>query len=130
MIYTPRKTTPIWKREHWSHVHKSPKKTEITNKGRKYHFGNILIRQTLEKELLVGFLKIHYLHISRKGENNSDLFHITNKNKFDHVGIADTGKHWTSLPDDDRIIQIFRGHFMSHQLESSPVYNHHNPLLA
>ena len=44
-------------------------------------------------------------------------------NFFDHIGLADTGRHWPSLPEDDRIPQRFRGYFMSQQLDTTTAYN-------
>ena len=51
-----------------------------------------------------------------------------NDKKFDHTRLSDTVRHWPSLPEDDRIPQRFRGHFMSHKLDATTVYNFHDSL--
>ena len=51
-----------------------------------------------------------------------------NNNKFDHVGLADTGIHWKYLPYENRTPQIFHRHFMSQQLDYASAYNHHGIL--
>ena len=47
---------------------------------------------------------------------------------FDHIGLADTGSHWPPLPEEDKIPQIFRGRFISQQLDSTTSYNWHDTL--
>ena len=102
---------------------------ELTKEERS-HFGNLLRRHTTDKDLLLGWLKIHYIPSSRKGENNFDLSLLMNNKNFDHVGHSDIRRHWTSLPDDNRIPQRFRGKFMSQQLETMTAYDHHDYLLG
>ena len=48
-----------------------------------------------------------------------------NEPQMDHIGLAETLRHWPSLQKDDRIPQRFRGHFMNHQLDSIVAYNKH-----
>ena len=48
--------------------------------------------------------------------------------RFDHIGLADTDQHWPSLPDEYKISQIFKGHFISQQLDSTTSYNQHDTL--
>ena len=48
--------------------------------------------------------------------------------QMDHIGLAETGRHWPSLKEDDRIPHRFRGHFMSHRLDSTVAYNKHDLL--
>ena len=67
---------------------------------------------------------------SIKGENNFDLYHLTNDKKFDHVGLADTGRHLPPLPDGDIILHKICGNFISQQIDSSSDYNHHCNLLG
>ena len=50
--------------------------------------------------------------------------------KFDHIGLAETSKHWPSLQDEDRPPQRFRGHFMRQQLDSITACNKHDPFLG
>ena len=47
---------------------------------------------------------------------------------LDHIGLAETGKHWPSLHENDRITQRLRRQFMIHQLESTMSYNKHDLL--
>ena len=47
---------------------------------------------------------------------------------FDHIGLADTGRHWTSLPYEDKTPQRFRGKFMIQKLGSTISYNWHDTL--
>ena len=68
-----------------------------------------------------------YPQLKKRG-NNFDLSHIMNNNKFNHVGLADTGIHWKYLPYDNRTPQIFHRHFMSQQLDYASAYNHHGIL--
>ena len=77
MSNTPRKTAPRWTREQWIQAHESTYKFKSkTNTLKelaleeKTHFRNIITRQTTYKDLLVGFLNIHSLPSSRKGEKN------------------------------------------------------------
>ena len=49
--------------------------------------------------------------------------------KFDYIDIAETIRYWPSLQVDDRILQIFRGHFMSQQLDSNTACNKYDPFL-
>ena len=48
--------------------------------------------------------------------------------KIDHIGLVETGRHWPSLPEDDRITQKLLIHFMSHQLYATTAYNTHHSL--
>ena len=96
---------------------------ELTPKE-KTHFGNLLTIQTSDRDLLVGFLNIHSLPSSRKG----DLSYLIIDKKYGHIGLNNTGRHWTTPPEDYRTPQIFRGHFMSQQLDSTTAYNIHNSL--
>ena len=50
--------------------------------------------------------------------------------KFDHIGLADTRRHWPSIQEEDRTPQIYRGHFMSHKLDSTTACNEHDSLLG
>ena len=47
---------------------------------------------------------------------------------FDHIGLEDTGRHWKSLPDEYKIPQIFRGHFITQQLDSTTSYKWNDTL--
>ena len=47
---------------------------------------------------------------------------------FDHIGLADTGRDWPSLPDEDKIPQIFRGNFIRQQVDSATSYNQNDTL--
>ena len=71
-------------------------------------------------------LSIHYLYRSRKGEKNFDLYHITKDKKFNHVGLAENGRHWNYLPDDNIIPQIFCVPLKSQQLDTTTSYNLHD----
>ena len=87
-----------------------------------------ITRQTTDKYLLVGFLNINSLPKSRKGEKNFDISHLMDKKNIDHIKLANTGRHWPSLPEYDTIPQIFCDHFMSQTIEVTTDYNLHNPL--
>ena len=47
---------------------------------------------------------------------------------FDHIGLEDTGLHWKLLTDEDKIPQIFIGHFISQQIDSTTSYNQNDTL--
>ena len=49
-----------------------------------------------------------------------------NESKFDHKGIVDTRRHWTSLPKEDIISKRFLCHFMSQKIDSMTAFNYHN----
>ena len=61
-------------------------------------------------------------------EKNVEIYHLMIDKKIDHIGIADTGRHWPYLPEYDRIYQIFRGHLMSQKLDATTAYNWHESL--
>ena len=46
--------------------------------------------------------------------------------KMNRLGLAETGRHCTYLQEDNKMPQQFRGHFMSHQLDSTVAYNKHD----
>ena len=50
--------------------------------------------------------------------------------KFDHIVLSETSIHWSFLKEEDRIPQIFRGCFMSHQLDSNTICNEHDTFLG
>ena len=51
-----------------------------------------------------------------------------NDNKFDNVGLDETGRNFTYLPDNKIIPHRFSGNFMSQQLDSIYAYNHNYTL--
>ena len=61
-------------------------------------------------------------------EKNFDIFHLMNKNKFNHIGLSNTGRHWNSLPKDYICLQRFCGNFMSNQLDSATYFNFYDSL--
>ena len=62
------------------------------------------------------------------GRENFDISHHMTDLQMDHICLAETGRHWPSLKEDDRIPHRFRGHFMSHRLDSTVAYNKHDLL--
>ena len=74
------------------------------------------------------FINIHTLPESHKGEKYFDLTNMMLGKGFGHIGLAETGIHWPLLPYEDKIPQIFRGHFMSQQLDYTTSYNQHDTL--
>ena len=115
-----RKTSPRWRREQWIQAHESTyhfksggEALKELNSEENTQFGNLLTRQTIDQELLVGFLNIHSLPILIKYGKNFDLSYLIIDNKFYYIGLVDTGRHWSSLSEDDIIPQISRNHFMS-----------------
>ena len=47
---------------------------------------------------------------------------------FDHIGLADSVRHWPSLPDEDKTPHILREHFVIQQMDSTTSYNSHDIL--
>ena len=134
MSDTLRKTPTIWAREQCSQDHesinnfKSKKPSRELTKEEQANFGDLLSIYTSEKDLLLGWLNIHYLSISRKAENDFDLSNLMNNKSFGQIGLADTGRHWPSLPEEYRIHQILRDQFISQQLDSTTALNRHDYL--
>ena len=78
--------------------------------------------------ILLGFINIATLPESRKGEKNFDFTNLMLEKGFDHIGLADTGRHWTSLPDEDNIPHRFIGYSIIQKLDSTTSYNQHDTL--
>ena len=97
-------------------------------KEKKTHLGDHLHPNEYKKEIILGFINIHTLPESCKGEKNFDLINMMFEKGFDHIGLADTGRHWPPLTDEDKTPQIFRGHFKSQKLDSTTSYNRHDNL--
>ena len=76
----------------------------------------------------MGFINIHTLPESHKGEKNFDLTNMMLEKVFEYIGLADTGQHWPSLPDEDKIPQRFKGHFISQLFDSTNSYNRYDTL--
>ena len=83
----------------------------------------------VRKELLIGFINFQSLPKTRWGSKNFDLSHLISDMKLDHIGLAETSRHWFSLQEEYSITQNLRGKFMSQQLESITACNQHDPFL-
>ena len=83
-----------------------------------------------ENNLLIGFINAQSLPKTRRGSKNFDLTHLMSDMKFDHIGIAETSRHWPSLQEEYRIPQRFRVHFMSQQIDSITACNQHESFLG
>ena len=67
---------------------------------------------------------------SNKRKEKFSLTHLMADMVLDHVGLAETSRHWTSLSDENRIPQILRGHFMSQKLDTITTWNEDYPFLG
>ena len=94
----------------------------------KPHFVDHLHQNEYKKDIILGFINIHTLPESHKGEKYFDLTNMMLEKRFGHIGLAETGRHWPLLPYEDKIPQRFRGHFMSQQLDYTTSYNQHDTL--
>ena len=65
-----------------------------------------------------------------RGEKNFNLTHLVMGMLFEHIELAETKTHWPYIPDEGIIPQRFRGHFMSHQLDTITDCNKHEPSLG
>ena len=81
-------------------------------------------------DLLVGFINAQYLPKTRRGNKNFDITHLISDMKFDHIGLAETSRHWPYLQEEDRIPQMFWGHFVIQQLDSITACNQQDPFLG
>ena len=79
---------------------------------------------------LIGFINIQSLPKKRRVSKNFDLTHLMLVMKFDHIGLAETSRHWTYLQEEYRITQRLRGQFMSQQIESITACNKNEPFLG
>ena len=64
------------------------------------------------------------------GEKNFDLTQLMMDTRLNIIGLSETSRHLTSLPDEDRTHQRFRGHFMRQNLDTTTSCNEHNPFLG
>ena len=78
-------------------------------KEKKTHLGDHLHPNEYKKEIILGFINIHTLPESCKGEKYFDLTNMMFEKRFDHIGLADTGRHWPSLPYENKTPHPFRG---------------------
>ena len=89
-------------------------------------FGDPLRPNMHPHELLIGFMNIQTLPQSRAGQKNFDLTGLLQDWRFDHFGLAETGRNWFCLPEDDRLPFRLRGHFPSRLLRCTTAHNRHD----
>ena len=71
----------------------------------------------MENELVIELLYIQSPPNQNREENNLDLTHLMIDKKFDQLGLTETGRNWTSIPDNEKIPHRFCGHFMTQKLD-------------
>lgn len=123
-----------WPRSRWSRIQGRTKKKSIPKTYKplegeqKIHFGDELQAVDREDLALLGLINVHILPKKRSGSKNFDLAHLTQKYGFDHLGITEAGRKWSSMPEDDSLPYCFRGHFPGGQLKCTPAYNRHDQI--
>ena len=96
--------------------------------NKKTHFGYHLHPNEPKKNIILGFINIHTLPESHKGETYFDLTKLMLEKGFGHIGLVEIGRHWPLMPYEDKTPQRFRGNFMSQQLDYTTSYNQHDTL--
>lgn len=90
-------------------------------------FGDPLNPNRHPHELLIGFSNVQALPAKRSGKKNFDLTGFLDDFRFDHFGVADTGRCWGKLNEEDRIPNRFRGHFPSRSTKYTVANNRTDP---
>ena len=90
-------------------------------------FGDPLKPNRHPHELLIGFSNVQALPAKRSGKKNFDLTGFLDDFRFDHFGVADTGRCWSKLDSEDRIPNRFRGHFPSRSTKYTVANNRTDP---
>ena len=52
--------------------------------------------------IIIGLINIQDLPKPRTGQNNFYPIDLIIDSKFDHIGLAETSRHWTALKDNNR----------------------------
>mmetsp|Transcript_53808 Transcript_53808/g.161028 ORF Transcript_53808/g.161028 Transcript_53808/m.161028 type:complete len:426 (-) Transcript_53808:3458-4735(-) len=102
------------------------KKYKQLTAGELRNFGDPLAWNTTEDELLIGYSNCQLLPPTRTGAKNFDQTNLILDYNFDHVGLAETGRYWPLVADDDRLPQRFRSHFLSKKLYCTTACNKHD----
>eukprot|EP00957_Ditylum_brightwellii_P114990 8770431-Ditylum_brightwellii.AAC.1 len=76
-------------------------------------------------QALVGFQNVQTLPELQTGEKNFDLSEFMQRYNFAHVGIAETGRNWDKLKEDDCLPYRLRRHFPQGNLACIHAHNIH-----
>eukprot|EP00957_Ditylum_brightwellii_P049612 3763361-Ditylum_brightwellii.AAC.1 len=90
-------------------------------------FGKSLWTNNSDKFGLIGFINAQSLPDNRGGQKNFDLSDYITSFNFSHLGIAETGRNWSNIHQDNRLSYHFCGHFPYGHIATSASYNHHEP---
>ena len=94
----------------------------------KTHFRYHLHPNEPKTDIILGFINIHTLPESHKGDKYFDLTNTMMEKCFGHIGLEDTGRHCPLLPYEDKIPHRFRGHFIIQKIDYITSYNQHDTI--
>ena len=116
-----RRTWEQWGQEQVTTLNheQNTKATEKLNTEERKTFGDILQEKKNHDNIQIGFINIQYLPKYWKGKKNFNLTKLFIDWNFDRMSIAETIRIWTELPDDKRLINWLRGHFMHKQIDTN-----------